>query len=249
MQLRSVLMSFMNTLFGSRYLRALLGLIGILAAYLQFRDAGATPLFWVLLIVALLFSMLLIVPVLRNAINIRRQRVDRDSNESTWKSQRLRILTELVKEFERVEKSKALLSEIGQRSPIRILTIRSTPSPLGVILNAGSQENVQVGTQLIVFRTDERTPGGEDVEKPLAIVEVTYVQVANNCCQAIVVRELDECFWNQVRADLISSNSLNPPRNFAIPHIPRELQGLSLEDITVVRQYLQRIREHLAKTS
>ena len=246
MHISSIMTLLVNKLFTSRSLRVAIAIIGLAAAYLQFRDAGATPLFWGFVLATRTCAILVLVPILRQVIKMRHRRIHRESSESTWKSQRLRALTALIDEFEGVEKSKALSKRIDQHSPIRVLTIRSAPPRLGVILNIGSSENVQVGTQLVVFRTDERTPGGEDVERPMALVEVTYVQVANNCSQAVVVRELDEDFWNQARGELLNSSSLTPPRNFAIPHIPRELEGISLEDMAVLRTYLQRIRYHLA---
>jgi hypothetical protein len=246
MHFRSLLTSFVNNLCNSLSLRAAIGAISLVAAYLKFRDAGYTPLFWGLILVTLTFAILTLVPTLRKVIKIRRRRKDRESGESIWKSHRLRTLTALIDEFKSVEKSKALSSAIDKQSPIRVLAIRSVPSQLGVILNIGSKENVEVGTQLVAFRTDERTHSGEDVEKPLAVVEVTYVQVGNNCSQAAVIQELDKEFWDHVRSELLNSNSISPPRNFAVPYVPMELENISLEDISVFREFLQRIRNRIA---
>ncbi len=151
------------------------------------------------------------------------------------------MLAALIEEFETIEKAKALAEAVRDKTIIHILAIPPFEKNIGVLLNVGQREDVKVGTRLLIYRTDEYAPSGQRIEQPIAIVKVTYIQAGNNCSQAIVSDRLDSEFWEQTAVRLQKEKRLDPPGNFATPHIPAELGNLSINNIATIRQYLETI--------
>ena len=161
--------------------------------------------------------------------------------------QRVKMLTELIDLFATLEKARRLADTIkGNARVVAVLPVEE--GRIGVMLNIGRKENLQVGTQLLVYRIDRYTSDGQSIEWPLGLVQVTYVQAENNCSQAIVLDLTDREFWNQAMTRLRRERHIEPPRNFAVPYIPQELSSLSLEDLMTFRQYLEAIRDSLNRT-
>ncbi|TEU13451.1 MAG: hypothetical protein E3J21_18650 [Anaerolineales bacterium] len=157
-------------------------------------------------------------------------------------------MTELINDFATVEKARRLADTIQGGGNVRVVAILPIEDRrVGVMLNIGEEENLEVGTRLLVYRIDHYTSDGQHIEQPLAVVQVTYVQTENNCSHAVVLDRLDPEFWDQATMQLKREKHIDPPRNFAMPYMPKELHSLSLEDLTTFRQYLETIHDSLTR--
>lgn len=229
----------------SPWVRLFPGLISATAAYLQFRQAGLTVLFWILCGLTVLAVALAAVLLALKWLKQRRWRIEMERLHYDHR-QKVDTLTKLMGTFAAFEKAKCLADTM--KGSVRVVTILPVDGGLGVMLNIGMEEHVQVGTELLVHRIDRYTSDGQHIEEPLALVRVTYVQAENNCSQAVVVARSDREFWDQAAARLGVQKRVEPPRNFAVPYIPPELCSLSLEDLAMFRRYLQTIRDSLTRT-
>lgn len=228
----------------SPWVRLFAGLISATTAYLQFRQAGLTVLFWMLC--GLTVTAVLLTTVQLALKWLRQRRWRREMARLRYDhQQKMQTLAQLADTFVTLEKAKRLADTMTD--DIRVVAILPVEGEVGVMLNVGTEEDVQVGTQLVVHRIDRYTSAGQQIEEPLALVRVTYVQAENNCSQGVVVARLDAEFWDQVAAQLGRQKKIEPPRNFAVPYIPEELRGLSLEDLAVFRGYLQIIHDSLIR--
>jgi len=189
------------------------------------------------------------VPIAKNWYRQQKRKWIQYTSTEISQNQKLEILSELLNDFESIEKAKKLLNTLNGRKDVRVLSILPIEHNLGVIVNIGANENLQLGTRLIVYRNDTFTTNGDRIESPLAIVEITYVQANNNCSQAIVIRKLDENYWTTVNKQLNTNSSITPPSNFVIPHEISELSSLSIKDIQTFREYLEVIRTSLIAQS
>ena len=229
----------------SPWVRLFPGVMGATTAYLQFRQAGLTVLFWMLCGLTAIAVLLATVPL---ALEWLEQRKRRDAMERLQYDHRQKVetLTGLVAAFATLEKAKCL--DDTMKGSARVVAILRVDGAVGVMLNIGTEEEVQVGTELLVHRIDRYSSDGQHIEQLLALVRVTYVQAENNCSQALVVGRLDPEFWDQATARLRRDKRIEPPRNFAVPYIPVELRSLSLQDLAIFRESLEAIRDSLIGT-
>ena len=220
------------------------GLIAGIAAFLQFRDAGLTGLFGILCCLTIIALAAAAVPVGRRWLEQRRWRAEA---ARLWfdHHQKMDTLAELADSFATVEKAKRLADALA--GGVRVVMVLPVDGGIGVMLNIGSKEHVQVGTELLVHRIDRYTSDGQHIEEPLALVRVAYVQAENNCSQGIVIGRLDREYWDRVPALLRRDGRVEPPKNFAVPYIPLELRVLSVEELVVFQQSLETIRDSLAR--
>lgn len=218
------------------------------ATYLTFRQVGLLSLFWLLL--ALLVFVIAFVGYTVNGHYQRQRQNDlfRKAAAALERDSRFAVLESLVEDLGGVEKALVLGEKIGLNSPAKVICILSLAGRLGVVLNLGREEGVEVGTPLAVYRTDRTTPDGDEVEELLAIVRVTYVQAGNNLSQAIIENCTDSSFAQATSRQLKDKAMLGPPKNFAIPYVPRELAGISLQGLQVLRGHLQAIRASVLET-
>jgi len=222
---------------------AFIWLIALIANYLEFKNNNLTVLFWALLV-------LTFVPLLLAGIAAVRQMQKQQQllKAAGWyynHQQKIENVKSLIEEFTTFQKAKSLADRITNGRNIRVLSILPVEGEVGVILNIGREENLQVGTQLQIYQIDEYTSDGHPVEQLLGLVEVTYVQAQNNISQAIV-KDKDREFWSQTRVRLKQERRIDPPRNFAVPYIPLELGNLSFENLASLIQYLEAVYNHLA---
>lgn len=234
----------------SWWIKILFGLLAFGATYLQYRDGGATIFFWLFLFITL-FVMLLIVglPIAKNWYLKQRRKWIENTRTEVSQNQKLEILKELLYDFENIEKAKNLSNSLNGRKDVRVLAILPIEHQLGVMLNIGGNENLQLGTRLMIYRNDSFTTNGDRIENPLGIIEVTYIQANNNCSQAIVIEKLDEDYWTIVSKQLNTNANITPPNNFVIPYEIAELSSLTIKDIETFRQYLEVIRTSLIAQS
>jgi hypothetical protein len=238
--------SFRAKLLHSPLVRFFPGLIGAIASYLQFQQAGWTLWFWVLGSLAAIATLLAAIPLCLERLRERKRR--RTAARLYYDhQQKVKTLTELIDLFASVEKARCLADTI-KTTDVRVVAILLVEGRLGVMLNIGKEENLQVGTRLLVHRIDRYTSDGRHIEWPLGLVQVTYVQGGNSCSQAIVLDPSDRECWDQATIRLKAERMIDPPKNFAMPYIPQELHSLSLEDLTTFREYLETIRDYLTRT-
>ena len=229
----------------SPWVRLSAGLITGTAAYLQFRDARLTVLFCILCGLTTIALAAAAVPVARKRLEERRWRAE---ITRLWfdHHQKMETLAELADSFATLEKAKRLADALTDG--VRVVTILPVDGGIGVMLNIGSEEHVEVGTQLLVRRIDHYNSDGQHIEEPLALVRVVYVQAENNCSQGVVIGRLDREYWDRVPALVRRDGRAEPPKNFAVAHIPSELRALSVEELVVFQQSLETIRDSLARS-
>ncbi len=234
---------------GHLLVRTLIGFMATLATYFQYRESDATIWFWILLIV-ILISIILVIwkPTIELLNNYQKRRLI-ERTKRIEQIQKIDILTQLINEFISIERTKQFSIKNDEGINIRAVAILIVEREIGVILNIGKNENIQAGTRLKIFRRDNFTSSGEVIEQPLAVVEVKYVQIGNNCSQAVVIHQIDKDYWDNVQIILRTEQSLDPPQNFSVPYIISELSELSLEDITAIKLYLELIRSSLISNS
>lgn len=242
---RSFWSKVLSKVLHSRWVSLFLFLIGFIASYLEFAHAGWTLFFLVLCGLTIIAALLAAIPLGLKWFRGQKRRAEMARlYYDHW--QRVEMLKTLVKEFTTLEKAKCLADAIKEN--VRVVAILPVADRrVGVMLNTGEEEDLQVGTRLLVYRIDHYTPDGQHIEQPLALVQVTYVQAENNCSQAVVLDWLDPEFWDQATTQLKQEKHIDPPRNFAVPYIPEELRSLSLEDLTTFRQYLETIHDSLTR--
>ena len=226
----------------SPWVRFFPGLISAIVAYLQFKQAGLTLLFWILCGLTIIAALLATAPLGLKWLRERKRQIEMQRLYNDHR-QKVKTLTELIDEFASAEKAKCLADTM--KGNVRVVAILPVEGGVGVMLNIGREEHVQVGTQLLVHRIDHYTSDGQHIEQLLGLVRVTYVQAENNCSQAVVFARLDPEFWDQATARLRREGRIDPPRNYAVPYIPQELDSLSLEELAIFRQYLETIRDSL----
>ena len=222
-----------------------IGLISAIGIYLQYQQAGRTLWFWILCGVAIIAGLIAAGPPV---LKWRQERKRREVAQRLYydHQQKVKTLTQLIGEFAAFEKAGCLADAIKGRGNVRVVAILpAQEGRIGVMLNIGRGENVQVGTRLLVYRIDRYTSDGQQVECPLGLVQVTYVQAENNCSQAVVLHSPDQEFWDHATTRLKREKSIDPPRNRVVPYIPPELSGLSLDDLKTIRQYLEAIGHSL----
>lgn len=174
-------------------------LIGVIIAYLGFKQAGLTLLFWILCGCTTIAALLAAVPLVLKWLQERKRQIEMQGlHYDHW--QKLKTLRELIDEFATLEKAKCLADTM--RGNVRVVAILPVEGGVGVMLNIGREEHVQVGTQLLVHRIDHYTSDGQQIEQLLGLVRVTYVQAENNCSQAVVFGRSDPEFWDQATARL-----------------------------------------------
>lgn len=234
--------SFWSKLLHSPLVRFFPWLIGAIASYIEFKQAGLTWFFWVLCFLTIIAALVPAVPLVLKWLREQKQRIE-TARLYYNHEQKVETLTELIDEFETLEKAKCFADAVKRN--VRVVAILPVERRIGVILNIGRQENLQAGTRLLVHRIDHYTPDGEHIEQPLGLVQVTYVQAENNCSQAVVLDPRDREFWDQATTRLKWEKRIDPPKNFVVPYIPPELRGLSLEALTIIRQHLEAIRDSL----
>jgi len=235
--------SFWSELLHSPLVRFFLGLISAVAAYLQFEQAGLTLWFWILCGFTAIAVLPAAILLCREWV---RERKRRRAAERLYydHQQQVKTLTELINLFVTLEKARCLADTIkGNARVVAVLPVEE--GRIGVMLNIGRKENLQVGTQLLVHRIDRYTSEGQSIEWPLGLVEVKYVQAENNCSQAIVLDPTDREFLDQATTRLRREKRIDPPRNFAVPYIPQELHNLSLEELATSREHLETICDSL----
>jgi hypothetical protein len=218
-----------------------IGLISAIGTYFQYQQAGRTLWFWILCVVAIIAGLIAAVPPV---VKWRQERKRREAAQRLYydHQQKVETLTRLTDEFVALEKARCLADALTGRGNVRVVAILPVEEGrIGVMLNIGRKENLQAGTPLLVHRVDHYTSHGQRIESRLGLVQVTYVQAENNCSQAIVLDRSDREFWDQATTRLKREKSIDPPRNRVVPYIPPELRGLSLEDLTTIRQHLQAI--------
>ena len=238
--------SFQSKILHSPWVRLCFGLIGAIATYFEYDQAGRTLVFWILCGLTAIAVLLTAVP---SALKWRQERKRWKATQRLYydHQQKVKTLTELIDLFVTLGKARYLADTIkGNARVVAVLPVEERR--IGVMLNIGKEENLQVGTQLLVHRIGGYTSDGQSIEWPLGLVQVTYVQAENNCSQAIVLDPSDRRFWNQAATQLSQETHIDPPRNFAEPYIPQELSSLSLEDLKTFRQYLETIRDSLTRT-
>lgn len=98
-----------------------------------------------------------------------------------------------------------------------------------------------------MYRIDRAAAGRMSVENPLALLEVTLVQLTNDLCQAVVATALDTAFWAQAEATLAGAHKICPPRNLIVPCTVPGLESLPHESIAVFRRYLESYQQGLLK--
>ena len=229
------------------FVRIIVGIVSGLTAYLEFANAGWTPLFFVLVGLALVAAVLVAVPLVRSLLQRQWRRWFESAKPYYDEQSRIEILADLIEEFETIEKAKALADATKGRASIQVLAILPVENAIGVLIDVGQQEDVKVGTRLLVYRTDERTPEGHQIEKAIAIARVTYVQAGNNCSQAVITERLDREFWDQTQERLQKEKRVSPPRNFATPYIPDGLSDLSIDNVATIRKYLGAVQSFLTR--
>lgn len=229
-------LSFWSKLWHSPLVRLCVWVIGAIAAFLQYLQAGVTWLFWALCIVTLGAMFVYVVLVVIKWLQ--KWNLNRIAKTPYYNYQQgVDLLTALIKDFETIEKSKNLASASCDNA--RVVSILPVDGRLGVMLNIGEKEGLQEGTRLLVHRMDHYTSDGHFIEEPLGIVEVTYVQAGNNCSQAVVSDPIDQEFWDQAALRLKKEKRIDPPKNFAGPYVPKELSSVPLEHIKTLREYLE----------
>ena len=245
MNARAQVRELMEHLGRNLWIRFLVSIITAITAYLEFRNAGWTPLFWGLCALTLVVALLIAVPLVHKRLQERQMQWLGKARLLYDHQHKVETLTTLIEEFATLEKAKYLAETLKDKRSIRVLAVLPVERMLGVILNIGKENDLQVGTQLLVYRTDEYTPNGKHIEEPLGLVQVTYVQAENNCSQAVVVDRQDRDFWDQATAQLKRERRITPPINFAVPYIPYELNSLSSGDLGTFQRYLETIRNSL----
>jgi len=238
--------SFLSRLLHSPLVRFFPGLISAIAAYLQFEQAGRTLWFWVLCGLTAIAALLAAIPLCLEWF--REQKRRRAAKRLYYDHQQeVKTLKKLIDRFATLEKARCLADTIKADARV-VAIIPVEEGRIGVMLNIGREENLQVGTQLLVHRIGGYTSDGQGIEWPLGLVQVTYVQAENNCSQAILLDPSDRELWNQAATRLRRERHIDPPRNFAVPYIPQELRSLSLEQLITFREYLETIHDSLTRT-
>ena len=213
----------------------ILGLIGLIASYLQFEQAKKTEFFWLLLAVAACFAAYGLISLAVRWWR-RRRTYAKVKGERDALQQRIATLLELRDEIRDCEAAKSLEDQIRTRP--KIVAIRSEEGVVKAIINIGKKENLKIGTALLVFRTDTYTPDGLRVEQPIGLLRVSHVQAKNNLSHADVIDTFDQAFWLEAQNQLRKERSVNPPHNFIEPYISPSFAELSLGEVSAIHKSL-----------
>ena len=227
------------------WLRWCFRLIGLIAAYLAIQQADWAPVFWGLLALCVVIT---IIPFFKRWQLERRRRSDLDIIQQYHKINKFSTIDLLISEFSSAEKARRLIDSIEPDCEVRAVLILPIEDRIGVILDIGKDNGVEVGTSFVIYRTDTFAQTGDQIEQQLAVVKVTSVQVGNNCSQAQVIIDTDSVYWSRVRKQLHDAPHIVPPKNIAQPHIPSELSGFSLEYVVEIRELLSNIRASIDKS-
>lgn len=218
------------------WVRGLFALLSVVSVFIEFHQAGLSLLFWILLLLALFAFVLSLIPLLVRRSKYARL-VSMISNSFGLAHNREQTLYNLVYELKAFQKAKSL-DPLVKNKPIQALAMKVIEGRLGVLLDAGEDDQMQVGTPLLLFQIDDRDESNQPFELRLGILEVTYVQASNNCSQAILISPINWKFWSKTRDSLKKASIVKPPPNIMLPYIPSELSELSNEDFTLILKYL-----------
>jgi hypothetical protein len=220
--------------------RALAVLLSAIGLFIEFRQAGLSLLFWILLILVLIALSLTAIPLF-----IRRSRYARlismlGTDQFLAGTNRQQVLRHLIIELSAYQKAK-LLSEVITVGYLKVVSMMIIEGKLGALINAGQEENLKIGTPLLFLRILSETRDNEPLELRLGILQVTYVQARSNLSQAVLVSPIDWKFWNQTRESLKKSSIVQPPQNIILPYIPQELDEISSQDFRLILNYLNTV--------
>jgi hypothetical protein len=247
MSIKALQQGLLENLKDNLLIRLAYGLISAIAAYLEFRDAGWTLLFWVLVVLALGVVLSVAIQWVWKRIKEKQVQLAREVELQYDHQRKIEMLNLLIDDFRTIEKAKRLQETLDPETKLRVLTILPVEGKLGVVVNVGKANSAQVGTQLVIYRRAEYTSRGEHIEERLGLVQITYVQAGNNCSQAVVIGRHDRDFWDTAATKLEQEKRVTPPANFVMPYIPEELQELTSEKLRVLRQYLVTIHDSLTR--
>lgn len=213
---------------------ALLSAIGL---YIEFRQAGLSLLFWILLILVVIALALTAIPLI-----IRRSKFARlismiSSDNFLASANRQQTLNRLMLELSAYYKAR-LLKESINGNHLKVVSMMIIEGKLGVLINAGQEEYLKIGTPLILYRILPEAESNEPLEVRLGILQVTYIQANSNLSQAVLVSPIDWSFWNQTRESLKKSSVVEPPQNIVLPYVPQELDDIVSEDFHLILKYL-----------
>jgi len=223
--------------------------ITVVSAFLEFRNAGLTTLFWGLFAastaIVLLNIAFIVIPLVKEWL---KEKENKKAQQKTFLDYRskITILYSLIEDLDAYKKT--LLFKKNTRNAkknIKAVTSFWNEDEIKVTLNVGEQDKIQPGTKLLVYRTDGVDAEGHQIERRIALVQVTYIQAKNNVSHAVIERQIDQEFWEQITGKLSTEKQVHLPSNFAVPYIPKEIENLSEEDVEIFRQYLLAIYNNL----
>lgn len=216
----------------------ILVLAGLGATYLQYEQAGQSWLFWLFLALTILAFLLTTAAI---GLKLLRERNYR-RGVAHWMhdyKQRIDAIKDLRDDLAKYEKTKNLADSLAIK--IRAVAVLPVEQNIGVMLNIGKKEDLQVGTRFIMYQIDSSVSDKRLIEQPLGLIEVTYVQAGNNCSHAVVVESFDQDFWDRAWIQLRQNKSIDPPKNIVAPYIPKEFEALSFDDLATARKYLSAV--------
>jgi len=224
-------------------------IISVVSAFLEFRTAGLTTLFWYLfsasISVILLSITFIAIPLVKEWLKEKENKKIQQKAISDYQS-KITILRLLIEDLGSYEKTLSLKKNTrNAKKNIKAVTAFWNEDEIKVTLNVGEQEKIQPGTKLLVFRTNDFDAEDHQIEKIIALIRVTYIQAKGDISHAIIEQQIDQEFWGQIVNKLGTENQVHLPSNFVVPYIPKEIENLSKEDIEVFRQYLLTIYNNL----
>jgi hypothetical protein len=220
----------------------ILGLIDLFADYLQFEQAQKTNFFWMLFAAAVFFA---VIGLIELAVRWWRHRSTYAKVKSRFVALQQRIATLLEIRDEIRDCESAILLQVQIRTKPKIVAIRSEEGVVKAIINIGKNENLKIGTPLLVCRTDNYTPDGLRVEQPIGLLKISYVQARNNLSHADVVNTFGQAFWPKAQKQLRKECSIKPPQNFIVPYVLPQFGQLSLSEVSTIRRSLDLVIKQL----
>lgn len=219
-------------------IRLLVAVISTITAYLEFATHGLTLVFFILVGLVLFVTLVIGISLINQWIQEQRRILIEKTRLYYDRQSKIETLSTLINEFETIEKTKMLAERVRENATIQMLAILPIENEIGIVVNIGQEEKVEVGTQLLIYRIDEYMSDGQHLERPIALASIKYIQAGNNCSQAIITARLDSEFWDQITMRLQKEKMISPPRNFVVPYVPQGLNDLSIENLITIRKYL-----------
>jgi len=219
------------------FVRGFVALLSAIGLYIEFRQAGLSLLFWILLILVLIALALTATPLIIRRSKFARLMSMISSDNILAISNREQTLWQLMLELSAYNKAR-LLKESIKGNHLKVVSMMIIEGKLGVIINAGKEENLEIGTPLILYRILPEAESNQPLELRLGILQVTYVQANSNLSQAVLVSPIDWSFWNKISESLKKSSFAEPPQNIVLPYVPQELDDISSEDFRLILKYL-----------